>query len=89
MATNIPSGVDLTADRGPEIIRSIAAVASLAALIVIGRFVSRKIQKAQWKASDYTIVLGLFGCWGMTAAVITSETSPLGAKRSSPYTPAY
>ena len=73
MAATVPPGVDLTADRGPEIIRNTAAVASLATVVVIARLVSRRIQKSKWNLSDYTIVVGLIGCWALTAVVIDSR----------------
>lgn len=73
MTTGIPSNAYLEASRGPEIIRSTAAVAVLATLAVIGRLISRNLQKKQYNASDYTICFGLIGCWGITAIVIASE----------------
>lgn len=73
MTTGIPSNAYLEASRGPEIIRSTAAVAVLATLAVIGRLISRNLQKKQYNASDYTICFGLIGCWGVTAIVIASE----------------
>lgn len=72
MTTGTPSKAYLEASRGPEIIRSTAAVAVLATLAVIGRLISRKLQKKQYNASDYTICFGLIGCWGLTAIVIAS-----------------
>lgn len=73
MDANLPPGVDLGANRGPAIIRSTAAVAALATVIVIARLISKKIQKAKWNLSDYTVVLGLIGCWGLTGIVIRSK----------------
>lgn len=72
MAQNIRPGVDLNANRGPEIIRYTSVVAVLATFAVVGRIFSRKIQKTTWDASDVMIVLGLIGCWGETITVISS-----------------
>ena len=77
-AMQIPPGVDLSANRGPEITRTTAAVATLATIVVISRLVSKKLQKAAWNASDYTIVAALAGVWGMTAVVILSVGYGLG-----------
>ena len=41
MTTTIPPGVDLAADRGPNVLRTTAAVVTLATLIVVGRLISR------------------------------------------------
>lgn len=72
MAQNVRPGVDLRANRGPEIIRYTSVVAVLATFAVVGRIISRKIQKTTWDASDVMIVLGLIGCWGETVTVIAS-----------------
>lgn len=72
MEGSVRLGVDLQADRGPEIIRITTAVGVLTTLVVAARFTSRRLQKAQWNASDYTVALGLVGCWALTGAVISS-----------------
>ncbi len=72
MAVNIRPGVDLATDHGPDIIRYTAVFAVFATVAVIGRIVSRRIQKAKWNASDFMIGLGLVGCWAETATVMAS-----------------
>lgn len=47
--------------------RIIIVLGVLTTVIVIARLMSRKLQKARWNASDYTIVLSLVGCWALTA----------------------
>lgn len=72
MALNVRPGVDLRANRGPEIIRYTSVVAVLATFAVVGRIISRKIKKTTLDASDVMIVLGLIGCWVETVTEITS-----------------
>ena len=77
MATSVPPGVDLSADRGPEIVRITVAIAVLTTIVVVLRLISRRIQKAKWNAADYTIIVALVGCWGETGAVLSSKPSAL------------
>lgn len=72
MAVNPPPGVDLQADRGPDILRSTVAVAVSATMAVTARLISRRLVKANWNGSDYTVVLGLVGCWALNAVTILS-----------------
>ncbi|MCJ1261267.1 hypothetical protein MMC22_001131 [Lobaria immixta] len=78
MAATLSSEVDLGADRGHAIIRYTTAVAVLATVIVIARLISKRLHKTNWNSSDYTVVLGLAGCWGMTGIVIRSVSYGLG-----------
>ena len=70
MAATVPPGVDLTADRGPEIARTCIAIAILTTFVVASRLISRKIQHADWNVADYLIIVALIGCWGETSSVL-------------------
>ena len=63
MAAMLTPGVDLTDDRGPQVIRIVVACSVLSGLAFAGRIVSRKLMKADFLASDYLIALGLLGAW--------------------------
>lgn len=74
--------IDLAADRGPRTIQIIIAIGILTTTVVIARLISRKLQKTKWNASDYTIVLGLMGCWALTAVTIVgTDIQPSGKAR--------
>lgn len=73
MAVQLPPRVDLDTDRGPELVRNVAAVAALATLAFVARLISKKLLKAKWSASEYTIAFGLVGSWAQSSIVIHSS----------------
>ena len=72
MASPVPPGTDLSANRGPEVIRTVVPVAVLATIAVVCRLYSRKLKKLQFAAHDYLIIGGLVLAWGCAAITITS-----------------
>ena len=72
MVINNYSGDDLTANLGPNILRSTAASIILAAIALFGRLISRKSRKVSLNASDYTIILGFMGAVGLSVATFKS-----------------
>ena len=68
MASTLPPGTDL-GNRGPEVRRIAAIFAVLGTSTAIARLISRKLQKSNLHASDYTIMLGLLVAWGQAALV--------------------
>ena len=70
MASTLPPRTDL-GNHGPEINRIAAIFAVLATSAVLARLISRKLQKSNLRASDYTIILGLLIAWGQAALIFT------------------
>ena len=68
MASTLPPGTDL-GNRGPEVKRIAAIFTVLGTSAAIARLISRKLQKSNLHASDYTIMLGLLVAWGQAALV--------------------
>ena len=60
--------------RGPEAIAVVSVFSAVAAVTVGLRIISRRIKKADWLASDYTIVLGLVGSWIVSGLVLAGQT---------------
>ena len=71
-AVQIPPGVDLSANRGPEVTRTVVPIAVLATLAVAGRLYSRKLKKLDFAAHDYFIIAGLVLAWGCAVETIIS-----------------
>ncbi len=65
-----PSGVDLNDNLGPLAIRSVMACSVLAGLAVLGRFLSRRLMKADLWATDLLIAIGLIGAWALSGLVV-------------------
>ena len=61
-ATSMP-GADLTDNRGPQVIKAIAACTGFSGLTFAGRVVSRKLLKAEYLVSDDLVALGFLGAW--------------------------
>ena len=59
MATQTQPGVDLSQDRGGYIIASVTTVLVLAIISTGLRLVARRIQKIEYTASDYIVVIAL------------------------------
>ena len=68
MASTLPPRTDL-GNHGPEINRIAAIFAVLATSAVVARLISRKLQKSNLHASDYTVILGLVTAWGQAALI--------------------
>ena len=68
MASTLPPGTDLR-NHGPEIKRIAAIFTVLGTSAVVARLISRKLQKSNLHASDYTIMLALLVAWGQAATV--------------------
>ena len=68
MASTLPPGTDL-GNHGPEINRIAAIFTVLGTTAVAARLISRKLQKSNLRASDYTIMLGLLVAWGQAATI--------------------
>ena len=73
MSTPIPPGVDLNDNKGPQLIRSVIACCVLSGLALVGRLAARKIQKSNFKASDYLVAVGLIGAWVISGIAIDCE----------------
>ena len=71
-ATPLPD-VNLNNNRGPHLIRSVAACSFLAGVSMAGRIASRKLLKSHFLASDYWITAGLIGSWIVSAVTIAGE----------------
>ena len=68
MASTLPPRTDL-GNHGPEINRITAVFAAFGTSAVVARLISRKIQKSNLRASDYTVMLGLLFAWGDAALI--------------------
>lgn len=53
--------VNLSADKGPLVLRSIYPCAAAATLAVVARFTSRKLMRVQWAVDDYAVLVCLVG----------------------------
>ena len=73
MTTILPPSKNLGNNRVPEINQSISVVVVLSTLSLVGRLVSRRLQKTPLAASDYTIILGWLTAWGTTTIVYTGQ----------------
>ena len=60
-------------NRGPEAIAVVSVFSAVAAVTVGLRIISRRIKKADWLASDYTIILGLVGSWTVSGLVLAGQ----------------
>ena len=72
MASLPTSGVDLNADRGQKVTRTVVPVAVLATITVVCRLYSRRLKRQQVAAHDYLIIGGLILVWGCAAITILS-----------------
>ncbi|MCJ1461159.1 hypothetical protein MMC28_011541 [Mycoblastus sanguinarius] len=70
MASLPTSGVDLKANLGPTVPRTVVPVAVLATIAVACRLYSRKLKNLQFAAHDYLIIGGLVLAWGCAAITI-------------------
>ena len=68
MVSRLSPGTELR-DHGPEINRVAAIFTALGTLAVVARLFSRKLQRSNLHASDYSIMLGLLVAWGQAALV--------------------
>lgn len=66
-------GVDLTDDRGPQVIRAVVACSVLSGLAFAGRMVSRKLMKTDFLVSDCPVALGLLGAWLLSGFGVWSK----------------
>ena len=73
MASLPTSGVDLKANLGPTVPRTVVPVAVLATIAVACRLYSRKLKNLQFAAHDYLIIGGLVLAWGCAAITIISR----------------
>ena len=53
------AAVDLSADKGPLILRSIYPCGAVATLAVVARFASRKLMRVKWCLDDYAVLICL------------------------------
>ena len=67
-----PPGIDLKANRRPEVTRTVVPIAVLATIAVVCRLYSRKLKKLDFAAHDYLIIGALVLAWGCAAETITS-----------------
>lgn len=67
MSFQAPPHVNLNDDKSQLAIRSIIACSLLAGFAVLGRFLSRRLVKADLWATDFLIVFGLIGAWALSA----------------------
>lgn len=81
MSTLRPPSVDLNDDRSPQLIKSVFACCVLSGLAVAGRLASRKIQKSNFRASDYLVAAGLVGSWVISGMTMDGEQSCLNPQR--------
>ncbi|KAI4126954.1 MAG: hypothetical protein LQ338_003476 [Usnochroma carphineum] len=61
--------VNLSADKGPLVLRSIYPCAAAATLAVVARFTSRKLMRVQWAVDDYAVLVCLVLTWGVTVSL--------------------
>ncbi len=64
-AVQIPPGINLQDDQGPELIRATMAIAVLSGLAVAGRFVSRRMLRVNFSVSDGLLLIALIGSWAI------------------------
>ena len=74
MAPSPYTNNEMQDNRGPEIIRAVAIPAALAAVAVFCRLVARRLKNLDFRASDYTIVIGLIGAWAICGGLIAGKT---------------
>lgn len=60
-------------NRGPQINRSLSAVAILSTLAVIGRLTARRLKRVSLGPSDYTLLVGWLAAWGMGGILFKGE----------------
>lgn len=69
-------GIDLTDDRGPQVIKAIVACSCFSGVSFAGRIVSRKLLKANLLVSDYLVALGFLGAWLLSGLGIWGKHLP-------------
>lgn len=57
MTSPAPSNVDLNANRGPTIVKSVIAVSVVSTAFVVLRFIARRFRHVKFGADDYLIVV--------------------------------
>lgn len=70
MVSNPPPGTDLE-NHGSKVNRIAAIFTIVGTSAEVARLISRKLQKSNLHASDYTIMLGLLVAWGQAALIFT------------------
>jgi len=78
MASYSLSNINTNDDWRPHIVSSIVACMVFAGISVIGRVVSRRINKLELSASDFLSVGGLLGAWVISLIVIEEAKLGLG-----------
>ena len=59
----------LDGDRRPRITHSVAAMASLATVLLAARLASWRLKKCRWDASGYLLVMALILAWANAALI--------------------
>ena len=74
MATQTQPSVNLKDDRGGYILASVSTVLVLAIVSTVLRLAARRIQKIEYRASDYMIIVALVFALGFCALILTSQS---------------
>ena len=70
MSIQLPPHVNLNDNKGPLAIRSVISCSVLAGFAVLGRFLSRRLVKADLWTTDFLIAIGLIGAWALSALTV-------------------
>ena len=83
MSIQPPPHVNLNDNKSPLAIRAVIACSLLAGFAVLGRFLSRRLVKADLWATDFLIVIGLITAWTLSGLTVWGKLQARNYKSTS------